>query len=188
MESACPLCSEPDCDNQLCGQCLQKKPIWDDIHIRWHFDGLARHLIHQFKYHNDMSAGRALSILWSEHPATTPKPDAMLAVPMFNKKHLKKGFNHADVICKHLAKTHNLPIWKGMVRSQETPALEGLTKQERALAVKNAFKITKKPPISVAIVDDVFTSGATAAEMTQALKTAGCQHVSVWALARTPLR
>jgi ComF family protein len=188
LEFACPLCGEPDCDNQLCGQCLQKKPIWDELHIRWHFDGLTRHLIHQFKYHNDLSAGRALSILWTEQPLATPKPDAIISVPMHNKKHLNKGFNHADVISKHLANRLNIPIWKGITRSQETPPLEGLSKSERTLAVKNAFDTTKKPPNSVAIVDDVFTSGATATEITRTLKKAGCQNVLVWALARTPLR
>jgi predicted amidophosphoribosyltransferase len=52
--------------------------------------------------------------------------------------------------------------------------------------LRAAFGLTDTPPRSVALVDDVLTTGSTAAELTRLLKKNGCQFVSVWVLARTP--
>jgi ComF family protein len=134
-----------------------------------------------------MSAGRALSDLWVTQLNDSQKPDALIGVPMFGQKLLKKGFNQADIICNHLSKRLDIPRWKGIARTHATPPLEGLIKAERARAVKGAFEVIKKPPNSVAIIDDVFTTGSTVTEITHQLKRAGCQHVIIWALARTPL-
>jgi predicted amidophosphoribosyltransferase len=38
----------------------------------------------------------------------------------------------------------------------------------------------------VAVIDDVFTTGATAAALAAALRAAGASHVEIWCLARTP--
>jgi ComF family protein len=106
---------------------------------------------------------------------------------MHRLKLFDKGYNHADVLAKKLSGALNVPRWTGINRDVETPPLEGLSKKERRTELKDAFKLTKKPPESVALIDDVFTTGATASEITRLLKRNGCKHVSVWALARTPL-
>jgi len=187
IEHACPSCSKPDSFNTLCGQCLKRPLRWDAAHIEWHFEGLTRHLIHRFKYHHDISAGRALTDIWLANNPHLFKPENLIAVPMFHKKEHKKGFNHATWIAKRLSNQWQIPIWDGIKRVRDTEALEGLTKKQRKITLKNAFQLNKKPPKSVAIVDDVFTSGTTAAELTRLLKRNGTQVVTVWALARTPL-
>lgn len=109
-----------------------------------------------------------------------------MATPMHHAKFARKGYNHAAAITKILSKQLNIPVSKLLIRSQATPPLEGLNKKERRAAVHNAFSLKGTPPKRVALIDDVFTSGATAEQMTRLLKRAGTQHVSVWALARTP--
>jgi len=80
-----------------------------------------------------------------------------------------------------------MPQWRGVRRIKATTALEGLDKRQRRTMLSGAFALTDKPPRSVALVDDVITSGSTAAELTALLKNNGCQFVSIWILARTPL-
>ena len=106
---------------------------------------------------------------------------------MFHKKEARKGFNQAMVLAKKLSIQRKLPLWQGVQRVTETPALEGLNKKERQAVLKNAFSLSKKPPQAVVLVDDVFTSGATANELTRLLKANGTEFVAVCALARTPL-
>ncbi len=183
--SPCRNCGRPE-SADVCGQCLQKPPKWDHASLQWHFNGLVRHLIHQFKYHHDMAAGNALFRQWQPDIGDQAHP-SIIAVPMHHKKEAKKGFNQAMVLAKKLSDQRGLPLWRGVRRIAKTPALEGLTKKERQTVLKNAFDLNDKPPQAVVIVDDVFTSGATAAELARILKANGTQFVAVCALARTPL-
>ena len=59
------------------------------------------------------------------------------------------------------------------------------TERKRNLA--NAFTVSRPcDNLRVAIVDDVFTTGATAAALSRVLKQAGARRIEVWCLARTP--
>ena len=62
-----------------------------------------------------------------------------------------------------------------------------MTAQQRAHNLKGAFTVSEScDNLSIAIVDDVFTTGATASAVADALVTAGADHIEVWCLARTP--
>jgi predicted amidophosphoribosyltransferase len=70
-------------------------------------------------------------------------------------------------------------------RVRDTEEQAALPAIVRATNVSGAFEVTTRvPPLSVAIVDDVLTTGATAEALARALKDAGCRHVEVWAAAR----
>lgn len=185
IESPCLVCGEPDAFEDVCGQCLQSAPPWDQAIIPFQFEGLTRFLIHQFKYHNDMSAGKSLiAVVNRVKPSNI---DALVAVPMHHARRAQKGFNQADKIASYLSRQWEIPVQNCVKRVVATPALEGLNKTERKRALKGAFELTRLPPKTIMLVDDVFTSGATASELTRLFKRNGTQFVAVCALARTPL-
>ena len=193
INSPCPRCSEPDCFDLICGQCLKKPPVWQHSRIAWHFQDLSRYLIHRFKYQADFAAGRALAAAWIEHFEQSTHsayvlPEALVAVPMHHRRQFKKGFNQAQWLTDYFAKHYQLAVWRGLKRSMATESLEGLTKKQRRLALKGAFSVTEKPPRHIAIVDDVYTSGATVNEIARLLAKSGAEQIDVWALARTPLQ
>ena len=188
ISEPCPRCGKPDCYNQLCGHCQQHPPAWQTARIPWHFSGLTRFLIHDFKYNHSLASGRALVTSWLTDFNPTQKPEALIAVPMHHRRHHQKGFNQADWLAGKISKHLHIPQWNGLVRQRKTVTLEGLNKKERRQALANAFAIKAAPPKHIALIDDVYTSGATATEIARTLKQAGCQQIDIWALARTPLQ
>ena len=70
-------------------------------------------------------------------------------------------------------------------REHPTREQSGLTLAERRVNVRGAFAVMREPPAGhLALVDDVFTTGSTAAEAARVLRRAGAQRVDVWAVAR----
>jgi predicted amidophosphoribosyltransferase len=77
-------------------------------------------------------------------------------------------------------------------RSRDTPHQIGMTRAEREHNLRDAFWIEPRQRdrlqgVHVALVDDVFTTGATAHAAALALTRAGAARVDVWVAARTPL-
>ncbi|TCS38145.1 ComF family protein [Reinekea marinisedimentorum] len=188
INEPCPLCGEPDCNGEICGNCQKRPPLWQSARLPWHFSGLTRFLIHDFKYNHNLAAGRALAAEWLADFSPAVKPEAIVAVPMHHRRKHYKGFNQAEWLAGRMSKHLQIPRWNGLVRQQQTVTLEGLTKKERQKALTNAFAVREAPPQHIALVDDVYTSGATATEVSRTLKKAGCQKIDIWALARTPLQ
>jgi len=75
---------------------------------------------------------------------------------------------------------------KGIRRTQPTPPLESLDRQSRQRVMGKAFTVDPLPFQHVAIVDDVLTTGASAAALTKALLSAGATRVDLWVVAKTP--
>ncbi len=187
IQNPCPSCAKAQSEELICGRCQSSPPPWESAAIPWHFKGLIRHLIHQFKYHQDFSAGNALVECWLQLNNTAETPDAILFVPMHHQRQHHKGFNQAQWFASKVAKRLNCPALNIIKRTRPTPTLEGLTKKERQAALKDAFQFTATPPKHVSIIDDVMTSGATLSELTRLAKRRGCERVSIWAFALTPL-
>ncbi len=187
ISEPCPICAMPNSQNLPCGQCQKAHPNWDEARIAWHFEDLTRFLIHQFKYQKDMSIGRALVNSWLAQTTQASRPEALLPMPMHYRKEHKRGYNQAAVLAKLMTLHLDIPIWPHAIRTRATEPLEGMNKRQRQQELKGCFQILKAPPKSIAIVDDVYTSGATTRELAKELKRNGTTHVSIWTLARTPL-
>lgn len=187
LHQPCPRCGEPNQLGLQCGQCLRFPPRWDHAKIAWEFDFLSRYLIHQFKYHKNFAAAEQLAIGWLNTTSVDTKPKALIPVPMTLSKQLRRQYNQAQWLAEHWGEALSIPVFNAVVKTRNTQPLEGLGKRQRKRVLRNAFRLTETPPEHVAIVDDVFTSGATAGELARILKKAGVQRVDLWTLARTPL-
>ena len=72
-------------------------------------------------------------------------------------------------------------------RQRVTEAQTGMSALQRAANVRGAFTVHQPcDNLNIAIVDDVLTTGATAAAVATVLGAAGANHIEVWCLARTP--
>ena len=114
-----------------------------------------------------------------------PDCDALVPVPLHRRRHVLRGFNQADEICRPLARASGLPTVMNVVRRRATRPQSGLTALERRRNLRNAFVVRgNRPARYPLIIDDVLTTGSTCNELARALLAAGAERVSVLVVAR----
>ena len=113
----------------------------------------------------------------------------IIPVPLSAKRRIERGYNQAEVIGEYLSKKTGIVLdGYSLVRRVHTPMHRaGMDKKAREATVKNAFEVHRPKLIadkSVLLVDDIFTSGATASYCAKVLKKSGAAKVNVLTLAR----
>lgn len=111
--------------------------------------------------------------------------DALVPVPLHRTRHALRGFNQATELCQPLRRATGLPMLRQVYRHRATRSQAGLTATERNRNVRNAFAVKGnvlcRYPL---IIDDVITTGATCAQLANALLNAGAEKVGVLTVAR----
>lgn len=113
-------------------------------------------------------------------------PDLILPMPLHTQRLCERGFNQAVEIARPIAKKFNLLLdTRGVVRHKATAAQSGLDAQHRKENIANAFTVQRDySGLSVALLDDVVTTGSTVTELCQTLKISGARKIEVWCCAR----
>jgi len=113
--------------------------------------------------------------------------DALVPVPLHPRRRRERGYNQSELLTRSLARRVALPCCRALVRVRPTVPQVGLTDSQRQENVRKAFRCRDAGQISgmrVLLVDDVMTTGATAASAAQALLDGGAMRVSVLTVAR----
>jgi ComF family protein len=155
--------------------------------------------IHAFKYDRLHPAARGLGRMLAQAIAQlageAPEEMLVVPVPLHRSKHAERGFNQAralaDSALGFLRKSH--PRWRltlsstALMRLRQTTSQAGLTSRQRRLNVRGAFAVSNIAAVdskNILLIDDIFTTGATARAAAQALVKAGAASVWVATLAR----
>ncbi len=114
----------------------------------------------------------------------------IIPVPLHPKRLHARGFNQAEVISRQISLMHKLPLdTVSLIRTIHTERHRaGMDAKARRETVDNAFTVQHRRLIAgetILLVDDVFTSGATASACARVLLDAGAKEVFVLTLART---
>ncbi len=192
LRDACEQCAEPLATTEiagtlLCAHCLDAPPCFDSTYCHYRYDTNLAFLIQRFKDKGQLGVGRWLCRAMAEQlQVRALGVEAMLPVPDHWRSRCQRGFNQAEFIAKSLQQRLNLPLWAGVRKRRQGSKQKTLSRALRRAEIQGQFVLTQRPPRSVAIVDDVVTTGATASTLAELLREAGCEHIEVWALARTP--
>lgn len=175
-----------------CGRCLQDSPPFEatrcavDYHFPW--DGL----IAAFKYRQraELATDLAALLVGALEPQEAAWPDCVVPVPLSAARLRERGYNQAWELGRQVARTVRKPGHALALARLDgaTPAAK-LGRQARRQALQGRFHAPHRESVSgrrVVLVDDVMTTGATAAEATRCLLRAGAAAVHVWVFARTP--
>jgi ComF family protein len=113
-----------------------------------------------------------------------PCADALVAVPGAAERVRRRGHDPVGALARELGRRWELPVITSLGRSADRPRQRGLDRGARRANVREAFVVTGRPPAQVVLVDDVYTTGATAGAAAAALRRAGAARVEVVVLAR----
>lgn len=179
----------------LCGQCIKEPPPYLSAVAALDYDYPWDGLLSAVKFRAALDlvpafAGRLHDAL-QQHAA--PPCDLLLPTPLAPSRLRERGHNQAWEIARRLARRLGRPADATLLlRIKDTPHQLALPKAQREANVRAAFAVEPRrrgelAGRHVAVVDDVMTTGATAAEMARTLLQAGAAGVHIWVLARTPL-
>lgn len=116
--------------------------------------------------------------------------DAIVPMPMYWTKRLRRGYNQAEEVCLGIAAITGLPVTSALkakrghgVQSRHSKA-QRYAKIAYTMAARDVSAIQGK---HILIVDDIITTGASMAEAIRALQTASPASISVLCLGLTQL-
>jgi ComF family protein len=119
----------------------------------------------------------------------TERFDAIVPVPLHWRKRWQRGFNQSGLLATGIARKWGLPVVNALRRRRFTSAQAGLSNTERRKNVAAAFASRRKlVGQHILLIDDVLTTGSTAAACARVLRAAGAVRIAVATPARADRR
>lgn len=178
-----------------CGACLTHPPPWHRALAAVDYMHPWADLLARFKFNAALDLAPALvQQLLDAHqrdPAAAA-PGLLLPMPLSPARLRERGHNQAWELTRRLAShLHCAADAHLLLRLRDTPHQTALALSAREANVRGAFAVEPRRLSEVrgrelTLVDDVMTTGASAAEATRVLLQAGAARVQVWVVARTP--
>lgn len=174
----------------VCGQCQKSPPVYERCWSPFIYAQPLEWVIQQLKFNDRLSFAPLLSELMIQNmPASMlkqRKPDAIIPMPLHNKRLKQRGFNQSLLLAKPLASVVGVKIdSSSCLRCSNTEHQTGKSARQRKQNIKGAFKFDNHQNYRyLAIFDDVVTTGSSVSELGETLKKSGVDRVDVWSLAR----
>jgi ComF family protein len=171
----------------LCARCSSQphlsRATFGHAHAAAVYEGAAREALKSFKLLGERRTARWLAERMVP-VAQALNGEVVSWVPSTRASESARGFNPAEEIARPLARSLRLPVKRLLAKRRDTLDSAGLSKEQRRVNLWQAFEAKGAVAGHVLLVDDIFTTGATADECAGALKRAGAREVSVVTFAR----
>lgn len=197
-EPLCEICGVPfevrPFGAAICGDCLADPPPFDRARSAVLYDDATRPMILSFK-HGDRLTLAPLFAAWMRAAGAglLEEADLIVPVPLHRWRLLGRRYNQSAILSQLLGRLCGLPVVDSLlVRSRHTPSQGRKSVAQRASNVRGAFSLWNNSggkaevikDCRIALVDDVFTTGATVSACTRVLRRGGARAVDVLTLAR----
>lgn len=180
----CERCGSPGpWPVRRCAECAGRRLAFVAARAAIVYDASARAFVRSWKERGRRGLAREAATLLAE---TIPRPDVACVVPVPGDP--ERAWQRGDVPARGLARAL-APLWDlssidALERSRPLPRQRGLSLDQRRRNVRGSVIARTGLPAAVCVVDDVYTSGATADACARACRRAGARRVSVITLAR----
>lgn len=192
-----PLCARCGVDipasageGALCGACIAQPPPFDRARAVMRYGETGRTIAHRLKYGRRVSLADVMANHMARLLPHEGREDVILVpVPLHRWRIWTRGFNQAALIASRIGRRTGLPVELDLIRRiKSTPPLHALRRSERAKIVQGAFALgpganSKLIGKTVILVDDIWTTGATASACARLLRKGGASqiHIICWA-------
>jgi ComF family protein len=184
-----------------CRPCSLVPPAFDRAVAFGVYESTLRSLIHMLKYERIESVARKLAATLTrqvvELCSQATGEVLVIPVPLHGSKQRERGFNQSDLLARALVTSVKrqspallLTVAAGMLqRKRATESQATLTNVQRRRNLRGAFFVSAKDAAKVSgcevlLIDDIYTTGATARACSETLKKAGAAKVWVATVAR----
>ncbi|MBQ7452893.1 MAG: ComF family protein [Clostridia bacterium] len=188
--NTCKFCGDRISDGDLvCAECKHVRYEFDKAYSFCDYDELSGKVIKDLKYNGKLyisaKIAQILAILYESSGETA---DFITFVPASKATLLERGYNQTELIANELSRLIGVPVLSFVYRAREVERQATLSGDERKNNLKDVFKADGSFDIknkTVAIIDDVFSTGTTLSEMAKAIKRLKPKRVFAMTFAKT---
>jgi ComF family protein len=177
-----------------CGLCRSGLRGFDAAYCFGAYEGVLRKLIHVYKYGRVQTLAGPLADLAMAAFPRDERFDAIVPVPLHWRRRWERGFNQSELLAGAVSRRIGIPVLGALLRVRATTAQAGLSNTRRRQNVAKAFRCKRRiarrglQGRRILLIDDVMTTGSTAAACALALKRGGAARVALLAVARVDRR
>ena len=187
----CARCGEPTREFlRMCGDCVALPPPLDRLVTRFRYGGAARSAVHALKYRGITAIAPVMAGEMSRNVFfRRARIDCVVAVPVHEDRLKERGYNQAALLAREVAENVGLRyVEDGLVKTRATESQVELSRQERAVSLRNVFEARYGfEDAHILLIDDVCTTGSTLMNCAATLKRAGARRVSAVVFAKEML-
>lgn len=191
-QPVCRRCSSPRVGERAeatdCPACRDERWAFDRVLALGPYEGLLRRLVLDTKRSRGEPVAQVLgNMLAHHHAAELRGVDLVVPVPQHWSRRLSRRADGVAALGRTLAGHAGTPFAKSLRRRRATPHQTSVAPSDRAANVRGAFSVASPGRLAgrtIALVDDVFTTGATCQAAARTLKKAGARRVVAVVAAR----
>ena len=186
----CMVCGKHLADEgELCVQCKEhRQHAFIRARSLYEYKSVAAS-IYRFKYGGRREYGEYFGEQMADFLGDfirSADPQGLIPIPLHKKRMAMRGYNQAKVLADVIGQKLNIPVYdKILFRVRNTAPLKNQNPKERQNNLKRAFLVRKNDVKlkSIVLIDDIYTTGATADEAAEALLESGTEEIYVATLA-----
>ena len=180
-KNVCPVCKEEK-EGGVCKNC----PELPEIFVVDKRSGMVGKLIREYKYQSVRALARLLAELLAASLPEDFENVVLVPLPTATQHIRARGLDHMMLIAKNLARIRKFKVEKVLIRAKNTVQV-GADAEKRQKQAKEAYAVNPKvkidPGKTYILLDDVWTTGASALAAYEKMKKAGAKKVVIAVLA-----
>ena len=190
----CSICGIPfisrEVETHPCSACVTHRKYFTIARALGAFEGSLQETIHRWKYQGKTYLTPFFASWMAEGLNRYWEPgslDVLIPVPLHTRRLRERGFNQGLLLAKDLSRRTGIPYRKTILQKKKSTVPQvNLSGAKREKGLRGAFHVIEKEELSglsVLLIDDVYTTGATVNECSKVLLKGGAERVDVLTLA-----
>ncbi len=178
-------------ESDYCNRCQNQRYAFVKNRAPLEYDGETKKLIYKLKFGKKKYIAQTLGALMADKYLDCGMDGEIIVfVPMTDEEVKKRGFNQAELLAFEVGQRLDIPVLPALVKTRETSQQKELKGEERAKNLEGVFSCVfeQVKGRKILLVDDIFTTGATANECAKTLLKAKAREVCVLTAAVTSLK